>query len=809
MRERIELLRKTVSEIMLTLLICIMLTLAFNVPYVKANDSWVWVRNTVTGAYGEAVVGTGTALYIARGTSFYRYLPADNSWVELASPPKPDGVAFKTGTALAWDFGDWIYALYGAATGDSRRWFYRYNMSSNSWEALANTTADQGEGDAMTWVGIDYCVYATIGGEQRPTYFVRYDPSTNSWSNAPADPLAGMGDGASLVWTGDNFLYALRGEFSEKSPLCDFWRYSLADDVWTVMEDIPADAHDSGVGGVGDGGSLLYVGFWLLNQTDYIYALSGNQAYPEKPVIPDNRTYRYTILMNSWERLADLPFGVGYYVGCRLGYADGYIYAWQGAPSTWTGGGDDLAIYEFTPTPRTWVVDDDGPADFHTIQEAINAANSEDAIYVHNGTYYENVVVNKTLRLTAENREDTIIDARGIGDVLRIEADNVTVSNFTIQYGDNGIYLIRSHGSTIRNNNVTTNINRGILGMYSTGNNFEGNIVNNNGGQAGIDLTEDSIDNIIRDNIITNNGVGIYLRYNSGNNTVQGNKVQSNSRGINIGAHTRPSNNNTIISNIITSSGDYGILFEYCSGNDVCGNLIADNPAGIKLVDGNDNKIYHNNFIDNADQVCISISFNIWDDGYPSGGNYWSDYNSADLYSGPYQNETGSDGIGDTSHIIDENNRDRYPLMTPWSPLPIKVFGVVWQGVHYPVATLSKSTITHFIFNQTLVQISFNVSGSPGTVGYCNVTIPKNLLRGDPWTITVDGVTKTDFTQSTNDTHSFLYFTYTHTSTLHIIIQGTWVIPEFPTTLILPMFMIFSLLATVFAKRRPSRKLKN
>jgi hypothetical protein len=41
----------------------------------------------------------------------------------------------------------------------------------------------------------------------------------------------------------------------------------------------------------------------------------------------DNRTYRYTISTNSWERLADLPFGVGYYVGCRLGFAEGYIYA--------------------------------------------------------------------------------------------------------------------------------------------------------------------------------------------------------------------------------------------------------------------------------------------------------------------------------------------------------------------------------------------------------------------------------------------------------------------------------------------------
>jgi hypothetical protein len=60
----------------------------------------------------------------------------------------------------------------------------------------------------------------------------------------------------------------------------------------------------------------------------------------------------------------------------------------------------------------------------------------------------------------------------------------------------------------------------------------------------------------------------------------------------------------------------------------------------------------------------------MWDDGYPSGGNYWSDYRGVDLYSGPYQNETGSDGIGDTPYVIDENNVDHYPLMNPWTPKP-------------------------------------------------------------------------------------------------------------------------------------------
>jgi PKD repeat protein len=63
---------------------------------------------------------------------------------------------------------------------------------------------------------------------------------------------------------------------------------------------------------------------------------------------------------------------------------------------------------------------------------------------------------------------------------------------------------------------------------------------------------------------------------------------------------------------------------------------------------------------------------NVWDDGYPSGGNYWSGYAGVDLYSGPYQNQTGSDGIGDTPYVVGVNNQDHYPLTIPYgSNLPL------------------------------------------------------------------------------------------------------------------------------------------
>jgi len=76
------------------------------------------------------------------------------------------------------------------------------------------------------------------------------------------------------------------------------------------------------------------------------------------------------------------------------------------------------------------------------------------------------------------------------------------------------------------------------------------------------------------------------------------------------------------------------------------------------------NYVFHNNFVDHyySPPYPMESTGTILDLGYPSGGNYWSDYNGTDLYSGPYQNETGSDGIGDTPYVFDANNVDHYPL---------------------------------------------------------------------------------------------------------------------------------------------------
>jgi len=85
---------------------------------------------------------------------------------------------------------------------------------------------------------------------------------------------------------------------------------------------------------------------------------------------------------------------------------------------------------------------------------------------------------------------------------------------------------------------------------------------------------------------------------------------------------------------------------------------------GIYLEMASGNRIYYNDFVGNVRNAYISNSdSNVWDNGYPSGGNYWSDYFGTDIYLGPDQNDVGPDGIGDQPYFIDANNIDVYPSM--------------------------------------------------------------------------------------------------------------------------------------------------
>jgi uncharacterized repeat protein (TIGR01451 family) len=192
-----------------------------------------------------------------------------------------------------------------------------------------------------------------------------------------------------------------------------------------------------------------------------------------------------------------------------------------------------------------------------------------------------------------------------------------------------------------------------------------GLVINNtieNSGRNGIFLTRTE-DVLVQGNLIVNSGSFI------GN------------AGIRLGGKSDWVTENIIIrgNEILDNQVDnqiYGIEFEdeYVENCVVDKNYIANHPEyGIYISSSSNNLIYHNNFENNENQAYDDGS-NQWDNGCPSGGNYWGDYAGADENHGVNQNIPGGDGIGDTPYpILGGGNQDRYPLMNPWPTQPVIV----------------------------------------------------------------------------------------------------------------------------------------
>ncbi len=184
----------------------------------------------------------------------------------------------------------------------------------------------------------------------------------------------------------------------------------------------------------------------------------------------------------------------------------------------------------------------------------------------------------------------------------------------------------------------------------------------------GIRLSNSS-NNIFFGNNLTSHWFAIWL-HESSSNSLSGNWITT----VDFGIGLAYSSKNNISGNYIAGSSEYGITVEYFSNyNSIVGNNITNNGGGIGIdfhtAESSNNSIYHNYFMFNTVSVSVGHgSKHFWDDGYPSGGNYWSDYTGLDLHKGPYQNETGSDGIGDKPYVIDEHNQDRYPVVVPRTP---------------------------------------------------------------------------------------------------------------------------------------------
>lgn len=243
--------------------------------------------------------------------------------------------------------------------------------------------------------------------------------------------------------------------------------------------------------------------------------------------------------------------------------------------------------------------------------------------------------------------------------------DNDVEDNEIYSNVQNGIYIAESDIITIEENIVYSNSEYGIVTQCCNNNTISYNTVSSN--KYGIVLAgANSRDHIVINNTATDSTYyGIYLSSTKYTN-VSYNNVSANDQS---GIKFSTSQYNDVYTNLISSNGDHGIHFVISSTyNSIIENNISSNEDYGVYITSNYNSVYHNAFIDNNDdstQGYDSGTSNEWDNGYPSGGNFWSDYSGNDDYSGPGQNATGPDGIGDTAYSIAgaSSSDDNYPLI--------------------------------------------------------------------------------------------------------------------------------------------------
>jgi parallel beta-helix repeat protein len=289
------------------------------------------------------------------------------------------------------------------------------------------------------------------------------------------------------------------------------------------------------------------------------------------------------------------------------------------------------------------------------------------------------IVENNVTALQSRSPGGTFKELEGVGISLSSSHFNSIAQNI-IESNYEGLKLVDSHFNNISQNNARYNT-YGILLESSTFNLLCRNIITRNYYGILVQSHWHGYINTLRYNNMTENrynfGVGYWhFQDVDETNTVDGKPVyywvnrHDSQIPLDAGYVAIVNSTNIRVEGLDLKNNYQGILIAYSNNITIRQNNIANNDYGIELYFSSNNKIYHNNFINNTSQAYSYQSINVWDDGYPSGGNYWSDYAGVDVKSGPVQDLPGSDGIGDTPYVVDANNVDHYPLMSPYGAPP-------------------------------------------------------------------------------------------------------------------------------------------
>lgn len=225
---------------------------------------------------------------------------------------------------------------------------------------------------------------------------------------------------------------------------------------------------------------------------------------------------------------------------------------------------------------NTIYVDDDniwGPWDgtmqhpFRYIQDGIDSATVGDTVFVFEGTYTENVMINKSIILRGEDKNITVLNPLDTDcEAIAIETNEVNIKNFRLSEGQVGINIVNSSNIFITKNIIEYNV-RGITIYSSDSVYIECNVIKDNEAFGIYSYLPSS--NIIFNNLIENNSHGIYSLFSHSLST------------------------NYIRENIIKNNEDDGIDISRSSNNIIENCTITHNEIGIQ-VDGGNNNIINN-----------------------------------------------------------------------------------------------------------------------------------------------------------------------------------------------------------------------
>ena len=294
-----------------------------------------------------------------------------------------------------------------------------------------------------------------------------------------------------------------------------------------------------------------------------------------------------------------------------------------------------------------------GPGNFSKIQDAIDNASNGDTVFVYCGSYYENVLINKSISLIGENKSNTIIEGRKKRDVVKIVASNVLIQNFLLNNsgkitGNAGIQLNEEiNNIKIKNNIITNNIAGISMGeeyFYDeiTNVSIENNFIQNE--RHGIVLYI-GYENTISNNTFINNGM--FIPYgNTGDNTVVNNTVngkpliyfeKQSDKTIepNVGQIILVNCDNITITNQCLDMVCFiGVELFGCTNCNIFNNSISNKAWSIFSLYSEYNNIQENILENNSLAIYLKrsdrhiVSFNTVNNSLNSIGFYYSDHNT-------------------------------------------------------------------------------------------------------------------------------------------------------------------------------------